>query len=760
MTELVEINISHYKNLEEVHLPWDNGVVVFGPNGSGKSNLLEALTLLFGTRQSLALFNWSAMSPIDPDDWGLSAIVKNDLAATRSSGSLSRRLADWEPLRDQFGTRFQDEDSWWQNTDPDWPDSIRNWIDSIALPAEIRTVVQKALDGSVVKYTLEALRPEAPPASARRFRRVLMINKDELVGLDRAGFQHLPPVFSPLTHKLNRRSAWAPVMSLPDSPFAPTSLQYLPRVRRAAERRQDLDAAIEEASAGVERLIDALDGSELFTTVKPTISETEWWLQKRGERAATNELASIFPSLTINTRALFYPGADFEVVASYGASWLDRQIDVLLTDEELDDAKRKGQLAAGSQNLESGLSSAQGRWVDEALGVAAESIRAFGRQADLWAFGLLNSEFDYLFTALMPSFESIESQLIQNDYWTAELFDRVVDILNEQLEQAIASKIASYPSDDRDLFRWIAVPRGKESDSTMIRCVDEPEAHLDAITQRKVASRLLSLQRTGNHVAIASHSAVFLALPDFTLVRAKAGKSRTQFSRATLKDAETRRAIASEMGLGQGELLTGISSILIVEGAHDRIMLEAFGSLHEHGMRILRMHGTDDSELFATASLDFVDEFLDVPIAILVDHARIKRVDRAILTNNLVGLNKEELKLVQLARSAKDAGRAFKMFGLERADVAMYLSESVVKDHSRNFSTWTSVNDAYMSEDREQRRKFKTWLRQKYDLNITSESITSMATEMHQRSLPPEGDFPRVIELIEAWAATQNIPEG
>ena len=42
---LVEVNVSHYKNLEEVHLSWSSGVVLFGPNGSGKSTLLEALTL-------------------------------------------------------------------------------------------------------------------------------------------------------------------------------------------------------------------------------------------------------------------------------------------------------------------------------------------------------------------------------------------------------------------------------------------------------------------------------------------------------------------------------------------------------------------------------------------------------------------------------------------------------------------------------------------------------------------------------------------
>ena len=92
--ELVEVNVSKYKNLEEVHLPWTTGAVLFGPNGSGKSNLLEALTLLFGTRQSLALFNWPAMPPIDPQEWGLNAVVTNDLAATLTNGRLSRDLAE------------------------------------------------------------------------------------------------------------------------------------------------------------------------------------------------------------------------------------------------------------------------------------------------------------------------------------------------------------------------------------------------------------------------------------------------------------------------------------------------------------------------------------------------------------------------------------------------------------------------------------------------------------------------------------------
>ena len=757
--ELVEVNVSHYKNLEEVHLSWSTGVVLFGPNGSGKSNLLEALTLLFGTRQSLELFNWAAMPPIDPDGWGLSAVLTNDLAATRTSGRLSRSLAEWAPLRDQFGSRFQDEHTWWQNTDPKWSDSVRTWVDSIELPVKVRAVIEKALDGSAVKYTLEALTPDGPTTSLRRFSRVLMIHKDELAGLDRSSLQNLPPVFSPLSQKTNRRSEWAPVMSLPDSPFAPTSLQYIPRIRTPAERRYDFDSAIGEASAGVERLIESLDESDLFTTVRPLASEANWWLQRRGARAATRELAAIFPSLEINTRAFFYPGVDLEVVATNSNHRMDRPIDLLFTDEELGEAKKDGALDADLQNLESGLSSAQRRWVDEALAVAAENLRAFGQQAALWAYGLTNTEFDDLFTLLMPDFDAIEAQLRENDYWTAELLDRVVDILGERLDRTVESKISSYPSDERDLFRWIAVPRGKEPGPSMIRCVDEPEAHLDAITQRRVASRLLSLQRTGNHVAVASHSAVFLGLPDFTLVRAKVGKNRTLFSTPTLKDAETRRAIAKEMGLGQGELLTGISSILIVEGAHDRIMMEAFANLNEHGMRILRMHGTDDTELFATASLDFIDEYLDVPIAILLDHVRIDKVNRAISTDNLGGLSKEERKLVQLTLSAQDAGREFKSFGLDHADVAMYLSETVVKEHSTNFTTWDDVDRRYKREDPEARPKFKTWLRQSLRLDITSETVRTMATEMRQRSLPPEDDFPRVTDLIEAWAASKHQPE-
>lgn len=761
--ELVEVNVSHYKNLEEVHLPWSNGVVLFGPNGSGKSNLLEALTLLFGTRQSLALLNWSAMPPIDAEEWGLSAVVTNDLAATHTSGRLSRDLADWPPLRDQFGSRFQDGHIWWQHTDPGWLGSVRTWIDSIELPTEVRAVIEKALDGSAVKYTLEALTPDGPTTSLRRFSRKLMIRKDELRGLDPSKLKGLPLVFSPLAQKTNRGSEWAPVMSLSASPFAPTSLQYIPRLRTPAERRYDFDSAIEEASAGVSKLIGALDESELFTTVKPLASEADWWLQTRGARAATREIAAVFPSLEINTRALFSPGVDLEIVATNKNHRLNRYIDVLLTDEELDECKRKGQLSVDSQNLESGLSSAQRRWVDEALAVAAESIRAFGRQAALWAYGLANSEFDDLFTLLMPDFDAIEAQLTENEYWPAELLDRVVDILAEHLERTVDSEISSYPSDERDLFRWVAVPRGKEPDSTMVRCVDEPEAHLDAITQRRVASRLLSLQRTGNQVAVASHSPVFLELPDFTLVRAKVGKNRTLFSTPTLKDADTRRAIAKEMGLGQGELLTGISSILIVEGAHDRIMLEAFANLNEHGMRILRMHGTKNTELFATASLDFIDEYLDVPIAILVDRARIDKVNRVRSASDK-GLTKEEQSLVRLKLSAQDAGREFKLFGLNRADVAMYLNETVVKEHSTNFTTWDDAAKRYIRKykgvDPKEKPDFKTWLRQNFDLDINSETVTSMASEMRQRPLPPEADFPHVAEMIEAWAASQHRPQA
>lgn len=184
-------------------------MVLFGPNGSGKSNLLEALTLLFGTRQSLALFNWSSMPPIGSQPWGLSAVITNDVAATRTTGRLSRDLADIDSLRAQFGSRFLDERNWWQNTDPTWLGSVAAWVDSIAVPSEVRVVIEKALNASVVKYTLEELTPEEPTTSLRRFSRVLMIRKDALSDLDRSNLQGLPPVFSPLSTNPNRRSGWA-----------------------------------------------------------------------------------------------------------------------------------------------------------------------------------------------------------------------------------------------------------------------------------------------------------------------------------------------------------------------------------------------------------------------------------------------------------------------------------------------------------------------------------------------------------------------
>lgn len=52
---IVALEVGRYKNLQDLWIPWNDGLALFGPNGAGKTNLLECLALLMGSAQAVGL---------------------------------------------------------------------------------------------------------------------------------------------------------------------------------------------------------------------------------------------------------------------------------------------------------------------------------------------------------------------------------------------------------------------------------------------------------------------------------------------------------------------------------------------------------------------------------------------------------------------------------------------------------------------------------------------------------------------------------
>ena len=122
------------------------------------------------------------------------------------------------------------------------------------------------------------------------------------------------------------------------------------------------------------------------------------------------------------------------------------------------------------------------------------------------------------------------------------------------------------------------------------------------------------------------------------------------------------------------------------------------------------MFGT--GHLLATAELDFIDEYMDVPILVLLDNTRVERVKAG------KPVTDEEKKLWHLQRSCRQRS-AVDVLWAAAPDVVCYLSEAAIREIAPDFPGWQQVIAAFRRhESRGSRPAFKTWLRDHYAVDL------------------------------------------
>ena len=671
--QILGVHVPSYKNLGNVWLPWSDGLALVGANGSGKTNLLEAMSLLLATPETLT----RAAGRIDFNQAaGLSVIVTNDHA--RMPLPPDERFdilgsPTWTPRYAQLKA----DSAWWRTADPD--SDSPEWTQA------------------TVRYTLECVKLGNGSVLERTFSRSLL------------------PVGTDL-----RDSGVAGVLDLPLTSQAPASLQWLPSLRTDEEAFDDLEAAFSAAEPLVARLVDSFTATLPFQV--EVASDAEWLVHEEGARAATIELDSTVPTVHVSIRG--EGPADWEITVG--------------RDEERQSIGRTGE-----QPVLPLLSSGQRRWVDEAMATMARTIRTLGTRARLHT-DAVNELSDDDIMATLVAHPEVFTRTELDEYWGFESFDVLWSALDALLTAAARNRWGEDPQ-TFELVRLVMPYYEALDPELVIRVFDEPEAHLHTGAQRSVARALDDMRLRGQQVVIASHSAAFVDTPGWTTIHVRDGK----VARVPQQSTPARSALARELGITRGDLLAGIDHVLVVEGEHDRLVLEAFwgSELRAARVAVLRMHGTE--QLLATADLDFVQRYLDVGITVMIDHSSMSRVNDARIRRE--NLNPEEKKLRELDAEMRRQGRRLDVIALTRPDIVTYLDEDAVRRHHPRFTSWASV----LGERLERGDRYKEWLYARHHADLRhGDAIKAVLNAMTVEHTLPGAELTR--KILEFLASRTN----
>jgi hypothetical protein len=534
----------------------------------------------------------------------------------------------------------------------------------------------------------------------------------------------LPPPFAPLREYLasgaEHRGGWVPVLELPPVDEVPATLQWLPRARTPEEVNSDLRRAFTAASAPAKELAEAL--GELPLAVPPQEMDWHWWIHELGQNRGTEELELTLPG-GVSIVATGGDDADFALFVQDGT----RVVELAHT---------------GDDDVLEYLSSGQRRWVDEALATVARELALFGHRAALHADQFYGLHEDTVMAAVLSVANRADGSILEGDFWTGETFDLLLCALEPSL---VAAETALANEDSDVVMREMTVDLTPGlsllQSQLVVRVFDEPEAHLHPTAQRATASALDRLRLRGENIVLASHSPHFLDIPGWSQVHVQPGVDGAELAVVPHAAVSARTELAHQLGVNRGELLAGINAVLLVEGAHDQLILKAlFGAqLRAAGIAIVRMHGTNN--LLATAELDFLDQYLDVPIVVLLDYTRVKRIGKG------KPVSDEETKLLELQRSLRRRRRRYDLVGLERPDIICYLSEAAVREVFPDFPGWSTVL-ARFSRLRG-RPSFKPWLEQRFGVDLSNEGrIRTVLAHMGPGGHGPVGELTRKVNEI------------
>jgi hypothetical protein len=290
--------------------------------------------------------------------------------------------------------------------------------------------------------------------------------------------------------------------------------------------------------------------------------------------------------------------------------------------------------------------------------------------------------------------------------------------------------------------------------------LDEPDAALHATAQRHAVDGLTRLARRLQVVVIvASHSAEFLNHPEVTPLHVQRdGEGAVTVERMR----SLQRARVRELGLAPADLLLLYRCVLVVEGSHDQVVVDALiGELLDSlGVLVLPMRG---GRLLATVvDSYFLANLSDVPVIAALDNLDAYRVsafweevaqaaregaapsfDEIVKHHFSSKERSEEVFLIDYCRSVVTLGQfaRFQVFGFEKPDIPEYLPVDRIVPGARS---WDELRAAFAAQKKV--RSFKPWLEQVRGVTIDESVLRAAAAAMD--SVPD--DFLRLLDVCRS----------
>jgi energy-coupling factor transporter ATP-binding protein EcfA2 len=204
--------------------------------------------------------------------------------------------------------------------------------------------------------------------------------------------------------------------------------------------------------------------------------------------------------------------------------------------------------------------------------------------------------------------------------------------------------------------RWIEIAtvgalRSAEADGPRLWLIDEPEAHLHAAAVRDLRDWLLCINQKGCGIVVATHALELLDLPpEHADVRLLTRREREYSVAAeTTNLLASLESYASELGIGRGDALRIAAAVLVVDGAHDRMIIERLyaDELTRRRVIILSLRGIH--EALALVELEYLIR-LGIPLVFLCDNVSRAFLERPNLSREATP---EEQKIFTFFRWAK-----------------------------------------------------------------------------------------------------------
>ena len=299
----------------------------------------------------------------------------------------------------------------------------------------------------------------------------------------------------------------------------------------------------------------------------------------------------------------------------------------------------------------------------------------------------------------------------------------------------------------------------------ILNLFDEPESALHRSAERHMARGLTALAAEGNRVVFAAtHSPLLIDAPRASIIEVKRGAGEWGRSIVQPLGATSREGL-EELGLLPSDLLNRTKVFLLVEGAHDELLFQAwFGRrLEAASVRILPMRGAQ--KLPGTIDTRVLFDFTDAHLVALLDNLdpaevrdtwemaqRVRITNgtadaKSVVLDGLRGDDEEARNLREWLTAALDRGLDGRItpMSLSAGDIIEYVHCKELVPESTSWVQLRADFEAARAASPKRRPPFKEWLKQKYALEVTPELLRAAAL-----ASPIPREFEDVMNALEA----------